>query len=435
MAPKASKPVDAASSPVGGGLNQVLARGKLLARIRKEKSEAEKSGEVYDYPPETPLLEDGSSDMTLGDLMAAEQLSKKKAVKVMMKFRAEAEATAKAEAASNPKALACLPEDAAPASSSSKPAPKPKPLKIADGTKTSSKKSEERDEQGVVASKKHVPNKEKEEQPSTGKKAMTKAARQDDAEATACEKNVGDNPGTSKGRKRNHEPANNEQAAAAATEAADHTQKKKKTKEASAPIEVPDTQIDAAVNEQEGTDEAAQAKKNKKRERDGNDARMEKSKEKKEKKDKRKHAREVQEMIDEIDAQMSAPEAEPTLEAMASVAGLPRAPPSTRVTSKRAPPPPCPPATNEAPMTEQPRNSAAQEAASSTAEDHHAFSGLSRASSEDRQPDPTESELDTQHGTWSFGVHGGFRFLDLQHPATVSTIAYDVCYASACAMF
>ena len=401
MAPKASKPAGSASSPAGGGLNQVLARGKLLARIRKEKSEADERGEVYDYPPETPLLEDGTSDMTLGDLMATEKLSKKKAVKVMMKFRAEANASAKAEAASNPKALACLPEDAAPPSSSSKAVPKPKPLKIA------SKKSEERDEQGGLAGSgldkasgnKHVPNKEQEEETSRGKKAKTKAAQ-------ACEEDVGNDLGKSKGRKRDHEPANNEQAAAAA-EAADHTKKKKMTNEASAPIEVPDTQIDAAVDEQEGTDEATAAKKNKKRERDGNDAMAEKSKEKKEKKEKRKHARQVQEMIEEIETQMSAPEAEPTLEAMASVAGLPRALPSTRVTSK----PPCPPATNEAPTT------AAQEAASPTTEDHEATSGLIRTSSEDRQPDPTESELDTQHRTWSSGVHGEFGFLDLQHPA------------------
>ena len=395
MAPNASK---AAGSPPGEGVNQVLARGKLLARIRKEKAAAEERGETYQYPAETPLLEDGSSDMTLGDLMSQEGISLKKAVKVMLKFRSDAATAAKAAGDLNPKAAACLPEDVCP-SASSKPAAKPKPssqLKIAAGKKVAQA------EKGDA-----VPNEELEVEPATAKKARSKAAPLD---ADASGKPDPGTSGKSKKAKRAHEPTDHQQAKATAEATAEATseataeataeagseQKKPKKQKANEPTEdAQDTLVDTAVDEPPCA-AASPKKTKKKRERETVPEKADKSK-KKEKKEKKDQIptrdEELLEMIQEIEQQVT--ESEPTLEALVSLADVK---PATRVSSKR---PPMSASAPPKPSTAEPER---QEPGPSTAEASGLSSKLLRASSQDRQPDPTESDLDTQHKAWSLGL-------------------------------
>ncbi|CAE7314142.1 unnamed protein product, partial [Symbiodinium sp. CCMP2592] len=81
------KPKKPASS--GSGLAESLRRGVALAKLRKTMDVPCKPGELI--PECTMLLEDGSCDLTIKDLMVNDSLSYEDAIRVMIQLRAEAE--------------------------------------------------------------------------------------------------------------------------------------------------------------------------------------------------------------------------------------------------------------------------------------------------------------------------------------------------------
>ena len=94
----------AAKAKWHAGVNAALARGKALQKLKADLKKPKP-----EYSESTLLLEDGSCDLTLGDVMQREGMSLQEAVKVMMAFRAEANGGS--EAPVHPKAAGSfLPE-------------------------------------------------------------------------------------------------------------------------------------------------------------------------------------------------------------------------------------------------------------------------------------------------------------------------------------
>ena len=73
-------------------LNEILARGMAVNRLHKARRDSlKKAGKDDDqYDLDVKLLEDGSCEMTLRELMEAENLSLPQAIQVMEKFRSDA---------------------------------------------------------------------------------------------------------------------------------------------------------------------------------------------------------------------------------------------------------------------------------------------------------------------------------------------------------
>ena len=80
---KAKKRASSAS-----GVADSLKRGAALARLRKTMDVPCKPGELI--PESTKLLQDGSCDLTVKDLMLNDSLSYEEAIRVMIQLRSEA---------------------------------------------------------------------------------------------------------------------------------------------------------------------------------------------------------------------------------------------------------------------------------------------------------------------------------------------------------
>ena len=402
MAPKASK--KAASEPAeepagepsakapGSGINAVLARGKALLNEKRERAE---KGEQYDWPLTALLLEDGSCDLTLGDLMESEGLSKAKAVKVLLRFRQEAQTAASAADSAHLKSGGFLP----PMSSKPKPGLGALPGSASTGTPSSNLAEACKDAEacsskaskaGSLKSKRKAREEEedvaKEEvEPTMEKTKKSKKKPEDDVDAGSRALS------SAASKKRSKEPQEPGEAEAAAAENTTNKKKKKKGDTIPEVLPEPETsrrtvrwkdQLDAAndvedtlvdpvlpeildVDVGEGGSESKDSEKQQ---------RKKEKMEKKEKKDKKRELkasrREMQELIAEIEEQVNQPEP----------AVIPR-----RVSQKRAPgaesSKPCAKSTTASEDPEEPVTP-------------------NRAVSEDRQPDPTESELDSQHRAW-----------------------------------
>ena len=406
MAPKASKeraedaPSSTSSKAPGSGINAVLSRGKAILAEKKARAEKAAAGEDYDWPLTTLLLEDGSCDLTLGDLMESERLSKSKAVKVLLRFRQEAEEAASAADAANPKSGAFLPQMAKKPKPASKPGLASLPA-AATASKPPSNTAETGEDgksskQGSVKNKRKAQEEEdtaKEAEPTAEKRKKNKNKPEDGGDVclgAASSPAAKECKGGSKKRIKEQDAVE----AAVASKPGDATaepvpEKKKKKGESAGKTDqemskdmandVDETLVDPVVEEILALDVGAGAAKCK----DGEKKQMNKEKaEKKERKRKEKeNRRELKELIAEIEEQVSKPEPVD--------ADVPR-----RVSSKRADSRSGPNA--EASMPTKPQTSSQGPEESVVP----APVTPSRASSEDRQPDPTESELDSQRRAW-----------------------------------
>ena len=150
----------AAKAKWHAGVNAALARGKALQKLKADLKKPKP-----EYSESTLLLEDGSCDLTLGDVMQREGMSLQEAVKVMMAFRAEANGGS--EAPVHPKAAGSfLPEwkkksPSSRAATSSQKAPK---------ESTEANEEEEEEEEEAEAEEKPQPK----SKVKAGKKAQAK---------------------------------------------------------------------------------------------------------------------------------------------------------------------------------------------------------------------------------------------------------------------
>ena len=110
-----------------GKLKEILARGNVVRKTEKELAEKRKNGK---FRKDEPLLLDGSCDLTLGELMAQEDLSYADAVSVMMELRQEPQHKPPDNSPKGGKLTLppSKPSKSKPSSSSSqRPAPEPEP--------------------------------------------------------------------------------------------------------------------------------------------------------------------------------------------------------------------------------------------------------------------------------------------------------------------
>ena len=368
----ASAPEKASSAPRGAKLNEILSRGKLIAQQKKACAEAEARGEVYDYPLDTLLLHDGSCDLTLQDLMNNQQISKTKAIKVMKKFRAEAESAAKEAEASSLKGGAVLPEAAAskksPKSRGSSEASQALALQPDDAAKVETKKGNAKEMKLDIAKPskktKKTDDAADDEGKLEGKPVKKSKASPLDACEDGCEKAA---PKVKKSRasidedgtvmEKNPPAEEKPKKKKKMSDGENPTRKRKTSDEADLAATLPDTLVDPVADE--GLVSSGAEKK------------------KKEKKDKNKaiiaNRQEIQDLIDEIEEQID--EVAPKV--------------SRRTRGKTTP------AEASAPGDQKP---ARPEGAVAHREDPPK---PTRACSQDRQPDPTESQLESQGRTWT----------------------------------
>ena len=368
----ASAPGSASSTPHRATLNEVLSRGKLIAQQKKAQAEAEAAGEVYDFPLDTLLLHDGTCDLTLQDLMNNEKISKAKAVKVMKKFRKDAEINAKKTEAGSLKGGAVLPE-AVPSKSAA----------ASDAMALQSEENDKKKKKGELKldiakpTKKKKPEEDVDEMDIQPKKKSKQVLEEEStkrlSKVTKCKA-----PPEEDDNEKSKQPAKEKQTKP--PDADKPSQKRKQAAQVDDPTaDMPETLPDTVVDEAMGDASAESGKKKKK--------------------DEKRRRQALQEMIDEIENQMAAP-SEPEL---AKEAGEPEV--ARRVRCKT------PPAASAAAdkKEKKAKKEAKLKSAEAAGEASPKTPAAKRACSQDRQPDPTESQLDSQGRTWTLACRNALQ--------------------------